>query len=83
MPGSWIRCERYPQSLSELVERPTDIDESRWVPPEIKPKQLKDPWRNLYQYRIPGEHGPYDLFCFGRDGQEGGEGEDADINNWE
>jgi len=39
-----------------------------------------DPWGNAYQYRSPGEgNRPYDLWSWGADGQEGGEGEAADI----
>ena len=33
--------------------------------------------------RIPGEHGEFDVFSFGADGQEGGEGNNADIGNWD
>jgi general secretion pathway protein G len=42
-----------------------------------------DPWGRPYQYVLPGEHGPYDLYSFGADAQEGGEGPDADIVNWQ
>ena len=41
----------------------------------------KDSWNNEYQYRSPGLNGDYDLYSLGRDGQEGGEGIDADIRN--
>jgi general secretion pathway protein G len=38
---------------------------------------------NPYQYVFPGTRGlEYDLYSFGADGQEGGEGENADIGNW-
>lgn len=43
---------------------------------------LKDPWKCEYKYKIPGEHGKYDLFTLGSDHKEGGEGEKADITNW-
>ena len=43
---------------------------------------LKDPWECEYKYKIPGEHGKYDLFTLGSDHKEGGEGEKADITNW-
>lgn len=43
----------------------------------------KDPWGNDYVYIQPGEHGDYDLSSYGRDGEKGGEGDDADINLWE
>lgn len=42
----------------------------------------KDSWDNQYIYRYPGENGEYDLMSYGRDGQEGGEGQDSDIGNW-
>jgi general secretion pathway protein G len=42
-----------------------------------------DPWGNAYRYRAPGQDGrPFDIWSTGADGQEGGEGEDADIGNW-
>jgi len=35
-------------------------------------------------YVSPGTHNQdYDLYSLGKDGQEGGEGYDADITNWE
>jgi len=42
----------------------------------------KDAWNNDFQYRSPGQHGDFDLYSLGRDGEEGGEGPDADITNW-
>ena len=43
----------------------------------------KDSWNNEFKYISPGQRGgDYDLFSLGRDGQEGGEGQDADIGNW-
>src|SRR3546814_21056899 len=41
-----------------------------------------DPWGNPYQYRQPGERGAFDIFSFGADGAAGGEGDGADIGNW-
>lgn len=43
----------------------------------------KDPWGNDYVYIQPGEYGDYDLSSYGRDGEKGGEGDNADINLWE
>lgn len=71
----------YPSSLQCLV---TNEDETeKWDGPYIKPKVPLDPWGNPYIYAYPGEHGLYDLFTYGGDGQEGGEGENADITNWD
>ena len=41
-----------------------------------------DPWGNPYQYLSPGDNGTVDIFSLGADGQEGGEGVNADIGNW-
>lgn len=42
-----------------------------------------DPWGRPYEYVVPGERGTYDLYTLGADAQEGGEGVDADIGNWQ
>ena len=42
-----------------------------------------DPWHNRYVYICPGVHSrDYDLKSYGRDGEEGGTGDDADIESW-
>lgn len=46
------------------------------------PRLPTDPWNRPYQYLFPGTQGQFDVFTLGRDGQPGGEGEDADIGNW-
>ncbi len=75
--------DRWPVNLDELVNRPGDIDEGKWQPATIRDKDLLDPWGQQFLYRQPGEHGIYDIYTLGKDGQEGGEDEDADIGNWE
>jgi general secretion pathway protein G len=30
-------------------------------------------------YRVPGQHGEFEVFSYGRDGKAGGTGEDADV----
>ena len=43
-----------------------------------------DPWGNPYRYAAPGADGrAFDIFSYGADGRQGGEGDDADIGNWE
>ena len=42
----------------------------------------EDPWGNAYQYRQPGRSGGFDVFSFGADGAEGGEGDATDSGNW-
>ena len=41
-----------------------------------------DPWGNPYRYTYPGTRGAFDVFSYGADNQEGGEGENADLGNW-
>ena len=44
----------------------------------------KDPWGNPYVYAAPGRNGrAFDIYSYGADGREGGEGQDADIGNWD
>ena len=44
----------------------------------------KDPWGNDYRYAQPGRDGrQFDIYSYGADGREGGEGQDADIGNWD
>ncbi len=42
-----------------------------------------DPWGNPYLYVSPGLNGDFDIISYGMDGKPGGEGKNADINNWE
>ena len=74
---------KYP-SLEEGVEILAQPPQSTGYRTEAYIKRLpKDPWGNAYQYLIPGEHGPYDIFSYGADGRSAGEGLDADIGNWQ
>ena len=42
-----------------------------------------DPWKRPYLYANPSEHGmQFDVYTLGADGQEGGDGVNADIGNW-
>lgn len=68
------------QGLASLVTRPAN--EARWDGPYLQKSVPADPWGNAYVFVMPGEHGEYDLFSYGRDGQPGGEGEAGDITNW-
>jgi general secretion pathway protein G len=33
--------------------------------------------------KVPGENGTFDIVSYGGDGQPGGEGDGADISNWD
>jgi general secretion pathway protein G len=42
-----------------------------------------DPWGNKYIYISPGIQGKdYDIVSYGKDGEQGGTGDDADIESW-
>ena len=68
------------QGLQALVTAPTD--EPRWTGPYLQKKIPQDPWGHNYNYRYPGENSEYDLLSLGKDGQPGGEGENAEVTNW-
>jgi general secretion pathway protein G len=75
------------QGLQALVSEPDIAPIPRnWDGPYLKKREVPlDPWGKPYVYRSPGEVNPdsYDLFTLGRDGVEGGEGEDQDVYSWE
>ncbi|WP_205470627.1 type II secretion system major pseudopilin GspG [Breoghania sp. L-A4] len=75
---------RYPAEntgLAALVEAPPA--ETRWNGPYLKKSSaLTDPWGRPYRYRYPGQFSEFDLYTLGRDGSDGGSGEDTDITNW-
>jgi general secretion pathway protein G len=73
---------KYPKSLEGLLKN--DSGRSTWAGPYLKKNTLpKDAWKNDYQYQRPGKHNnEYDLYSYGADGQQGGDGDDADIVNW-
>lgn len=75
---------RYPtteQGLDALVRKPADPNVTNWREGGYG-KIVKDPWKRPYVYQSPGEHGEYDLYSLGADGEPGGEKMDADIGNW-
>lgn len=69
------------QGLEALVNRPSGSPEpSNWNPDGYLKSVPEDPWGNQYQYMSPGAEGAYDLYSYGADGQEGGDGDAADIS---
>lgn len=75
----------------DLKKLPTQLDDlitnnqstKRWKGPYLKITTLPmDPWGNEYIYIRPGSKSEYDLICYGADGTEGGEDDNADITNW-
>lgn len=67
--------------LQALNNRPNG--EPKWDGPYLSKAVPLDPWGNAYIYSAPGQHGDYDLYSYGKDGKEGGEGENKDIRSWE
>lgn len=67
--------------LKALNTRPDN--EPKWNGPYMKKDVPMDPWGRPYIYKLPGEHGDFDLFSLGKDGQPGGQGDNADVNNWQ
>ncbi|MEE2890743.1 MAG: type II secretion system major pseudopilin GspG [Pseudomonadota bacterium] len=66
------------QGLEALIEKPSGFPEPRnWRSPYLRKKLPDDPWGNPYQY-LSTDRG-FELFSYGADGQEGGEGTSADI----
>ncbi|ADU64814.1 general secretion pathway protein G [Desulfurispirillum indicum S5] len=72
------------QGLDALVRRPSGFPEARnWNSEGYLKNIPRDPWGNDYQYISPGTRATYDLYSFGADGREGGEGVNAVIGNWD
>jgi len=70
------------QGLGALVQRPTtNPAPSNWKP--YLDKLPRDPWGSDYQYLNPGVKGEIDVFSLGADRMRGGEGNAADIGNWD
>jgi general secretion pathway protein G len=72
---------RYPsteQGLGVLVNKPND--EPKWNGPYLQKTVPMDPWGRAYVYRTPGQGGDFDLLSMGKDGQIGGEGDNADVS---
>ena len=80
-----LEVGRYPTSsegLEALIEAPPGAD--RWKGPYLKKKIIpKDAWGNEFHYDSPGEHGAFDLYSYGPDNAQGGDGDNADIVSWQ
>jgi general secretion pathway protein G len=73
------------QGLPALVQRPTTPP----VPLNWRPGGYldrislpRDPWNNDYLYFVPGrQQEPFEIVCYGADGQQGGEGVNVDLSS--
>ncbi len=70
-----IDMQRYPNSLEELI----NATDPKWRGPYLTKRTIpKDPWGRDYQYKCPGDHGPFDLYSFGAEGKLS----DKSFTNW-
>lgn len=75
--GSYPSTE---QGIEALVSQPSGSPEPRNYREDGYIKRLpQDPWGNDYVLNNPGEHGKIDILSVGQDGEEG---TDDDIGNW-
>ena len=76
-----LECGRYPtteEGLNALHTAPMSLKD-KWGPhPYTDRTSFNDSWGNPYQY-TSNDPNRYTLKNYGKDGQPGGEGEDADI----
>ncbi len=76
----YVDTGRFPseaEGLSVLFDRPAG--DERWNGPYMSdPSALNDPWGRGYMYEPPTTDRVFSIMSFGRDGVEGGSGEDAD-----
>jgi general secretion pathway protein G len=79
-----LDMQHYPSQqdgLQALVQTPSGT--TGWNGPYLRQTKLPvDPWGRPYVYKIPGEHGEYDLYTLGADNAPGGTGENQDVTNW-
>ena len=77
----FVDTGRYPsneEGLSALFEAPAGS--SGWDGPYLESRDaLTDAWARPYLYRTPADDYAFEIKSLGRDGAEGGEGEDADL----
>lgn len=66
------------KGLNALMTKPTD--EPRWQGPYMQKAVPLDPWGRPYVYKPPSAGGDFDLLSYGKDGQPGGEADNADVS---
>ena len=72
------------QGLGALTARPTTQPvPGNWKQGGYLERLPKDPWSSDYQYLAPGVKGEIDVFSLGVDKARGGDGNAADIGNWD
>lgn len=75
---------RYPtadEGLSALITKPQEVDSEVWDGPYTEKNFIpKDAWKHDFQYLID-ENNRFLIRSLGADGAQGGEGENADLDN--
>ena len=67
--------------LAALRVKPENVNQ--WTGPYLPQDIPLDPWGRGYVYISPGiKSRDYDLESYGKDGEEGGTGDDGDIESW-
>lgn len=64
--------------LAALTARPASA--AKWIGPYLERAVPNDPWGRPYVYRSPGQPGDFEIHSLGKDGRQGGNGDDADIS---
>ncbi len=86
MTSYYLDCGNYPmedQGIYALWEEPSS-DADGWNGPYLTKEPKKDPWKNDFEYIVPGPGGlPFGIRSFGADKMEGGEDENKDLSSWE
>ena len=74
-------CDQYPQTLSQLIERPSDDVCENWQPKGYlkNKKDLRDPWKNDFEYKLEG--GNFVIISLGKGGEPGGSDYEEDISS--
>lgn len=71
-------CGTYPKSLDGLMQADADCGAS-WGPDPYLKKPIKDGWNRDFVYESDGS--TFTMRSLGKDGRDGGEGANRDINN--
>lgn len=78
-----IDVGQYPSTEQGLVAlNKSPANDPKWAGPYLKKDVPNDPWNKPYLYKSPGEHGDFDLYTLGKDGQLGGVKESEDVLSW-
>ena len=75
---------RFPTSqegLEALVSAPPAAP--GWNGSYLRKGLPTDPWGRPYHYESPGRNGDIDIYTLGADNAPGGDGENADVGNWQ